>query len=29
MSYLRQDSESFSGTDDTRNGLFSLVKQLG
>ncbi len=29
MSYLRQDSETFSGVDDTRNGLFTLVKQLG
>ena len=28
ISYLRQDAESYSPPDETRNGLFSLVKQL-
>src|SRR5579864_503820 len=28
VSYLRQDSESFSSPEETRNGLFSLAKEL-
>ncbi|HLW75883.1 MAG TPA: FliI/YscN family ATPase [Bryobacteraceae bacterium] len=28
VSYLRQDSESFSSPEETRSGLFTLVKQL-